>query len=57
MNQNAAILESSGSGDYDKHSCSYTEHSCKQLLGDVLSAALLQQQTTIHSVRETKSGL
>lgn len=57
VNQNAAILESSGSRVYDKHSCRYTEHSCKQLLGDVLSAPLLQQKTTIHSARETKSGL
>lgn len=57
VNRNAAILESSGSRDYDKHSCRYTEHSCRQLLEDVLSAPLLQQKTTTHSARDTKSGL
>lgn len=57
VNQNAAILESSGNRDYENDSCRYTEHSCIQLLEDVLSAPLLQQKTTTHSVSETKSGL
>lgn len=56
VNQNASVLESRGSRDYEKHSCRDIGHSCKQLLEHVLFASLLEQKTTIHSVRETKSG-
>lgn len=55
VNQNASVLESSESRDYKKHSCRYVGHSCKQLLEHVLFASLLQQETALHSVRETRS--
>lgn len=54
MNQNASVLESSGNRDY-KHSCRYIGQSCKQLPEHALFT-LLQQKTTLHSVRETRSG-
>lgn len=41
--QNASVLESSGSRDYEKHSCRYIGHSCKKLLEHALFGSFLQQ--------------
>lgn len=53
VNQNASVPESSGSRDYEKHSCRYIGHSCKQLLEHAVFTLLLQK-TTLHSVREAR---